>query len=484
MTKITDPNTLAQLQDKRLELANKMTSYHTEHEKTWTAENEAAWNAINADYDATHAQLDAHQKACEAESQSEAASQARASRLAAVNEHGTRFNTTQRNLIQGMGGDSKGVGSFGSIQIIDGKISDGLLKGATIGAVGSLAFNAWATGKMTPRQMEACRLLNFNPNAREVDFQLLETGEYLPVQNAIRDGKQSEFRNSLSSNVGTSGGYTFGPTFVANLEMAMTSASGILEVSQIIRTDHGEEMRWPTANDTANEGRQLGESQPVAELDPTFGKKLWYAHKLTSDMIKCPFELLEDNAVGLETVIPEMLGQRLGRTVNRLGTVGNGASTFMGLVTAATDGKTAAGAAALVFDEFIDVEHSVNRAIRNDRSKMGYMFNDTVLKLIRKLKDGELRYLWQSGANSGAPDVCNTYRYTINDNMADPASGVRSVLFGRLSAYKVRIVRTVRFRRLDERYADNDEVAFLAFMRADGNLLDAGDHPVKAIVHP
>lgn len=484
MTKITDPNVLAQLQDKRLELANKMQSYHTEHQKTWTAENETVWNQINADYDAANAPLEAHQKACEAESQSEAASQARASRLAAVNEHGARFNNTQRNLIQGMGGDSKGVGSFGSIQIIDGKISDGLLKGKTIGAVGSLAFNAWATGKMTPHQMEACRLLNFNPNAREVDFQLLETGEYLPVQNAIRDGKQAEFRNTLSSNVGTSGGYTFGPTFVANLEMAMTSASGILEVSQIIRTDHGEEMRWPTANDTSNEGRQLGESQPVVALDPSFGQKLWYAHKLTSDMIKCPFELLEDNAVGLETVIPEMLGQRLGRTVNRLGTVGNGASTFNGLVTAATDGKTAAGAAALVFDEFIDVEHSVNRAIRADKTNVGYMFNDTVLKLIRKLKDGNLRYLWQAGANTGAPDSCNTYKYTINDHMADPASGVRSVLFGRLSSYKVRIVRTVRFRRLDERFADNDEVAFLAFMRADGNLLDAGDHPVKAIVHP
>jgi len=484
MTKITDPNTLAQLQDKRLELANKMQSYHTEHEKTWSVENETVWKQMNADYDAAHAPLDAHQKACDAEATSQAASEARASRLLAVNEHGARFNANQRNLIQGMGGDSKGVGSFGSVQIIDGKISDGLLKGVTIGAAGALAFNAWATGKMTPRQVEACRLLNFNPMAREVDFQLLETGEYVPVQNAIRDGKQGDFRNALSSNIGTTGGYTFGPTFVGNLELAMTSASGILEVSEVIRTDHGEEMRWPTANDTSNEGRQIGESAAVASLDPSFGQKLWYAHKLTSDMILVPYELLEDNAVGLETVIPNMLGQRLGRTVNRLGTVGTGASTFNGIVTAAVNGKTAAGAAALVFDELIDLEHSVNRAIRSDRSQNGYMFNDTSLKLIRKLKDSQNRYLWQAGANTGAPDSCNTYKYTINDHMSDPASGVKSVLFGRLSAYKVRIVRTVRYRRLEERYADTDQVAFLAFMRADGNLLDAGDNPVKCITHP
>lgn len=486
MSKITDPNKLAELQNKRLELANKMQAYHTEHEKTWTAENEAVWKQINDDYDATNAPLDAHRAACEAESQSEAASQARASRLAAVNEHGTRFNTSQQNLIKGMGGDSKGgsSGAFGSVAVKDGKITDGLLKGATVGQCGALAFNAWATGKQTPRQMEACRILNFNPLAREVDFYLLDTGEYLPVQNAVRDGKQAEFRNALSSNVGTTGGYTFGPTFVGNLELAMTSASGILEVAEVIRTDHGEEMRWPTANDASNEGRQIGESEVVSSLDPTYGQKLWYAHKFTSDMIKVPFELLEDNAVGLENVIPDMLGERLGRIINRKGTVGDGASTFMGLVTAAPNGKTAAGAAALVFDELIDVEHSVNRAIRADRSRNGYMFNDTVLKLIRKLKDGDLRYLWQSGANTGAPDMCNTYRYTINDHMQDPASGVKSVLFGRLSSYKVRIVKSIRYRRLDERFADNDQVAFLAFMRADGNLLDAGDNPVKAITHP
>lgn len=487
MSKITDPNTLAQLQDKRLELANKMQSYHTEHEKTWSAENEAAWNAINADYDAVHAKLDAHQKACEAESQSQAATEARANRLAAINEHGNRFSNSQQNLMKGMGGDSKGVGSFGtfgSVTFVDGKVSDGILKGKTIGQCGALAFNAWAGGRMTPMQMEACRFLNFNPYAKEVAFNLLDTDEYLPVQNAVFDRKQAEFRNALSGNVGTAGGYTFGPTFVGNLEIAMTSASGIMEVSEQIRTEHGEEMRWPTANDTSNEGRQIGESQPVTSLDPTFGQKLWYAHQFTSDMIKVPSNLLEDNAVGLETKIPTMLGQRLGRIINRKGTLGNGASTMMGLVTAAVNGKTAAGAAALVFDEFIDVEHSVNRAIRADRSQNGYMFNDTVLKLVRKLKDGELRYLWQSGANSGAPDVCNTYRYTINDHMQDPASGVKSVLFGRLSSYKLRIVKQVRFRRLEERFADTDEVAFLAFIRADGNLLDAGDNPVKCITHP
>jgi HK97 family phage major capsid protein len=485
MSKITDPNKLAELQNKRLELANKMQSYHTEHEKTWSDENETVWKQINDDYDAVNGPLDAHQKAVAAEARSEEAANIRASRLATIAEHGTRFSNAAQNSIKGMGGDQNSGKNFQPGSMTDGKVSGGMLNGESIGRVGMMAFSAWATGRMTPKAAEACRILNFNPNAREVDFNLLDTGEYLPIQNAVRDGKVADFRNSLSSNVGTSGGYTFGPTFVTSLEMAMTSASGIMEVADIIRTDHGEEMRWPTADDTANEGSQVGESAAVDdEVEPTFGQKKWYAHKFKSGMIKVPYELLEDNAVGLENRIPQMLGERIGRIINRKGTLGDGASTFYGIVPASTSGKTAAGAAAIVFDELIDLEHSVNRAIRADRTMNGYMFNDTTLKLIRKLKDGQSRYLWQSGANTGAPDTMNTYRYTINDHMQDPASGVKSVLFGRLSSYKVRIVKTVRFRRLDERYADNDEVAFIAFLRADGNLLNAGDNPVKALVHP
>ena len=46
---------------------------------------------------------------------------------------------------------------------------------------------------------------------------------------------------------------------------------------------------------------------------------------------------------------------------------------------------------------------------------------------------------------------------------------------------KARDVADIRLRRLEERYADVDQVGFVAFMRGDGVLLDAGTHPVKYI---
>ena len=58
------------------------------------------------------------------------------------------------------------------------------------------------------------------------------------------------------------------------------------------------------------------------------------------------------------------------------------------------------------------------------------------------------------------------------------AANAKSILFGDFTRYYVRIVLGMQLMRLVERYADALQIGFLAFMRADGNLLDAGTHPI------
>ena len=80
---------------------------------------------------------------------------------------------------------------------------------------------------------------------------------------------------------------------------------------------------------------------------------------------------------------------------------------------------------------------------------------------------------------AGQPDLVMGFPYVINQSMTTPATGVKSILFGDLSKYIIRDCRDVVLIRLDERYADYHQVGFLAFARSDGDLLDAGTHPVK-----
>jgi HK97 family phage major capsid protein len=61
--------------------------------------------------------------------------------------------------------------------------------------------------------------------------------------------------------------------------------------------------------------------------------------------------------------------------------------------------------------------------------------------------------------------------------MATMTISAKSILFGDFSKYLIRDVRDFTLLRLDERYAEFLQVAFLAFMRSDGDLLNAGTVP-------
>jgi HK97 family phage major capsid protein len=68
--------------------------------------------------------------------------------------------------------------------------------------------------------------------------------------------------------------------------------------------------------------------------------------------------------------------------------------------------------------------------------------------------------------------------------MAEPGARAKTVLFGELSKYLVREVSGAVVRRLVERYADYNQTGYILFARFDGDLIDAGTHPVKYIAQP
>jgi len=302
---------------------------------------------------------------------------------------------------------------------------------------------------------------------------------YLDIALSRKAPRPAEGR-ALSTSDAAAGGSTCPPGFVSNFEQAMLAFGGVRNVAEIIRTDNGNPMTWPTANDTGNEGTILGESATVSEQDVSTGGRTWHAYKYTSKLVKVPIELLEDSAFDLASNLGGMLGERIARAENRYCTTGTGAAQPVGIVVASTLGVTAASATAITADEIYGLVHSVDPSYRTGA---GFMFHDNVLLAIRKLKDGNGQYLWQAALTNSEPDRLLGYAYTINQHMASSiAASAKSMLFGDLKKYKVREVRGLRLRRLVERYADADQEGFVAFMRGDGGLLEAGVAPVKHLI--
>ena len=349
------------------------------------------------------------------------------------------------------------------------------------------AFQAWAARDsdkftMTDKHIQAAKMCGVNLNQRNPSTVFNLNRRYAPLRDTFlpkNHGFRGSIQNVLATSPLSSDGALFGESFVNTLEQAMLAFGGMFQTSEIIRTAGGEEMRWPTANDTSNTGIQLGEGAAVSQLDPVFAQVIWNAYKFSSQEIRVSSEVLTDSVFDLPCVLGNMLGERLGRIQNTRYTTGNGAGTANGIVTAAAAGITTSSATSIAFDEIIDLEHSLDPS-RRSLSGVGYMFHDGILQVLRKLKNGTGDYLWQAGANTGAPDTLNTYPYQINQDMQSTvAATTTTMLFGQLTQYKIRQVGEVRLFRLVERHRETDEDAFLAFVRGDGNLLDAGDSPVR-----
>lgn len=329
------------------------------------------------------------------------------------------------------------------------------------------------------------------PDYRKVFHRFIASGAQVDElsteeRTVLRGGVKAdaEFR-SQTVGTATAGGYTV-PTELANIIIKSMAAWGPMydeDICTTINTASGNPMDLPTVDDTSKTGALHTEAADIADdgsQDVFFGKKTLSAYVYDTEFIKWSMELGQDSIFNFEQLLGDLLGERLGRLANTNLTTGTGSSQPQGIVAGSTLGKTAAGAAAITGDELIDLVHSVNPAYRTG-PKVRFMFNDLTLSVIRKLKDGQGNYLWQMGdVTKGEPGSLLGYRYSINQAMANVATGQKSVLFGDFGKFYVRKVGSPILGVMRERFWPNLGIAGL--IRFDGRLGDtaAVKHLIQA----
>lgn len=285
--------------------------------------------------------------------------------------------------------------------------------------------------------------------------------------------KDAEFRAQTTS--ATAGGYTV-PVELSNMIIKSMLAWGPMYdpgITTEMLTSSGNSIKIPTVNDTGVAADAHTEGTALTDdggSDVTFGQKSLDAFSFDTEFVRWSWELSQDSIFNMETLLSDLLGERLGRIANLQLTTGSGASAPNGIVTASTLGKTAAAVAAVTADEVIDLLHSVDPAYRTG-PKVGFMFNDSTLAAIRKLKDGNGNYLWQMGnVQQGVPGSLLGYRYNINQAMASLATGNKVMLFGDFGKYYVRKVGMPVIGVMRERFWPDLGIAGL--IRFDGELGD------------
>ncbi len=320
---------------------------------------------------------------------------------------------------------------------------------------------------------------------------------------------------SITYTQGPAGGYFVPAGFVYDVEKATKFYCNLLDGTtvKILETATGNVLPYPTNNDTNEAWTIVGEGVQVSDQGQTpnyptqgtapsgqpgdigLGSIPLNAYKGTTGLIRVSLELLQDSAFNLESFLTEAFAVRLGRGYEYYLTQGNGVNQPSGIIpqilasgavpvvaagSSANDGSTNTGANSIGYQDIINLIHGVDPTYRQSKSTK-FMFNDTTLRFLRGMLDKFGRPYWQPSVKDGDPDTFAGYQYVINQSIASIAASATTVAFGDFSKFLVRKVRDLQVLRLDERFADFGQVAYVGFSRIDSKLIDAGTHPLNVL---
>jgi len=288
---------------------------------------------------------------------------------------------------------------------------------------------------------------------------------------ALTIAPDTKFRD-LVKGTATAGGNTVPTTFYGQLVEHMIDMSAILSAGPtVLETTSGETIDIPITTSHGS-AALVAEAGAITESDPAFSKRSLGAYKY-GDMIQLARELVDDTAVDLLGYVARQAGWAVGNAFGADLVTGNGSSKPSGIVQTASTGVTGGTAVSGAFtaDNLIDLYHSVIGPYRKSPS-CAWIMRDATLGAVRKLKDTTNQYLWQPSLQIGAPDLLLGKAIYTDPNVAAVGLSAKSVIFGDISRYFVRLAGGVRFERSDDFAFANDLVTFRCLVRGDGLLVD------------
>lgn len=266
--------------------------------------------------------------------------------------------------------------------------------------------------------------------------------------------------NILQEGVDADGGYLVPEEYDSRLIDVLTEENIMRSLGHTITTSGEHKINIAATKPAA---AWIEEGGALTFGDATFSQILLDAHKLHV-AIKVTEELLYDNAFGLENYIITEFGKALANAEEDAFLNGDGSGKPTGLF-AATGGGTVAGtlSAAIKSDDMLDLVYALKRPYRKNAS---FIMNDKTLAQLRKLKDNNGAYIWQPSYQAGEPD--KVLGYAVHTSAYAPEN---AIAFGDYSYYNIGDRGTRSFKQLNELFAGNGMIGYVAKERVDGKLI-------------
>lgn len=284
----------------------------------------------------------------------------------------------------------------------------------------------------------------------------------------------------------TTGGFFASTDYVDELQAYRLLISNMRKICRIQQTS-GEKVQMPSlANDTsaywAVEQQSFADSQ-----DPTLAMINIPVHEVRG-LLKISQQNLEDSLFNLEDFIKQRLMKKFAQKEGQGFILGDGNGKPRGIlsypikasasypggsagknnVTDAIPYIPSGQASAITADSVLNVAMDLKEDYDQNSS---YIFTRGTLNVIRLFKDNQNRPLWQPfGADNLPGTIYNRPYYTMPD-VPEISAGSYCLVVGDFSNYMIVDRVTLNIQQLNELYAVQGLVAFIARMRVGGDVL-------------
>jgi len=256
---------------------------------------------------------------------------------------------------------------------------------------------------------------------------------------------------------------TVGQSFFDQVFEIAQLVGPMLTVSEVFNTTSGENLVIPTVTATSTSG-SVAAGSAIDESNPTFSSITLGAEKYGA-LVQVAQELVSDAGFNITSYIAQQLGTSLGLKVNSVLTAK--LSTAAGSVVRGTATNFAA-----TYEDLIDLVYGIADGARV-LPGLGFQMSKTGIAAARKLKDESGSYIWTDSAVPGQPATLLGYPVFENPNVAAVGTAAKSVLFGHLPSFKVRVAGGMRVDQSADFAFNTDTVTYRGLMRVDGGLTHA-----------
>lgn len=257
---------------------------------------------------------------------------------------------------------------------------------------------------------------------------------------------------------------TVGQSFYNRVFEIASLVGPMLQTSEVFNTTSGENLVIPTVTALSSIG-SVAAGSAITESNPTFSSITLGAEKYGA-LVSVASELVADAGFDITGYIAQELGKAIGIQTNSVLTTKLAAAAG----SAVTGGTGVAGA--FTYENLVDLVYAIDGSART-LGTTAFQMSKTGLATARKLKDGNGSYIWTDSAVPGQAATLLGYSVYENPAVAAVATGAKSVLFGALDSFKVRVAGGIRVDQSADYAFNTDVTTYRGLTRIDGGLTHA-----------